>query len=83
MEYQINKCDVLLKNIQKSLHKCNNNKKIVEIEEIINFQDCDNIQDWYRTVKESTKLKIDLKKPILKEKYSIEYNVEKRLITIE
>uniref|UniRef100_A0A6C0HVM8 Uncharacterized protein n=1 Tax=viral metagenome TaxID=1070528 RepID=A0A6C0HVM8_9ZZZZ len=77
-----NSCEELLKNIQKCLHKCNSNKKIIEIEDIINFQECNNIQDWYKTVKESTKLKIYLKKSILKEKYSIEYNVNKRLITI-
>jgi len=78
-----NSCEELLKNIQKSLHKCNSNKKIIEIEEIINFKECINISDWYKTVKESTKLKIDLKKSILKEKYSIEYDVNKRLIIID
>jgi hypothetical protein len=78
-----NSCEELLKNIQKSLHKCNSNKKIIEIEDIINFQECNNIHDWYKTVKESTKLKINLKRSILKEKYSIEYNVDKRMITIE
>jgi hypothetical protein len=78
-----NNCEELLNNIQKSLHKCNNNKKIIEIEEIINFKECSNISEWYKIVKESTKLKIDLKKPILKEKYSIEYDVNKRLITID
>lgn len=83
MDYTNNNCEDLLKNIQKSLHKCNNNKKNIEINEIINFQECNNIQDWYKTVKESTKLNLELKNQILKGNYSIEYNVDKRLITIE
>jgi hypothetical protein len=83
MDYTNKNCEELLKNIQKSLHKCNNNKKNIEINEIINFQECNNIQDWYKTVKESTKLNLELKNPILKENYSIEYNVDKRLIIIE
>jgi len=83
MDYTNKNCEELLKNIQKSLHKCNNNKKNIEINEIINFQECNNIQDWYKTVKESTKLNLELKTQILKENYCIEYNVDKRLITIE
>ena len=78
-----NSCNELLENIQRTLLECNDNKKNIEIKEIINFKECSNIFEWYKTVKESTNLKIECKNIILKKKYLIEYNVEKRLIIID
>lgn len=77
------KCDIFLSNIQRCLHECSDTKKYIEINEPINVKECVNVYEWMRNIKDSIKLKVDIKNLELKNKYYIEYNVNKRNITID
>jgi len=77
------KCDMFLANIQHCLHTCDDSKKYVEIKEPINIDNCINVHEWIRNIKDSIKLKVDIKTTEIKDKYYIDYNVTKRHIIID
>jgi hypothetical protein len=70
------------------LHKCRDNKKIYsinkEIMEDIEIKKCDNINKFKREL-EMVNIKIDLRKPVLNtnKQYSLEYLVNKRILTLD
>jgi len=83
-----NICSDLLDNMKYCLHKCRDNKKIYsinkEIMEDIEIKKCDNINKFKREL-EMVNIKIDLKKPVLNtnKQYSLEYLVNKRVLTLD
>ena len=60
------KCDLFLSNIQRCLHECSDTKKYIEIKEPINVKDCVNVYEWMRNIKDSIRLKVDIKNLELK-----------------
>jgi len=78
-----NHCEEVLHNIQKTLHECRDNQKMMFISGIVNLHNCDNIKRWSDDVYSHVQLKMDIKNPILKDKYKIKYVVNKRLVVIE
>jgi hypothetical protein len=77
------KCDIFLSNIQSCLHECSDTKRYIEIKDSINVKECVNVYEWMRNIKDSIRLKVDIKNLELKNKYYIDYNVEKRHIIID
>jgi hypothetical protein len=77
------KCDIFLANIQECLHTCNDSKRYIETKETINVENCINLHEWMRNIKDSIKLKVDIKASEIKGKYYIDYNVNKRHIIID
>lgn len=78
----MNHCEELLENIQRTLHKCCNNKRTVNIKGEFDMRECKNVVKWSRTIKDCIPLKIEIKNPIVNSKYSIDYSVDKRSLVI-
>jgi hypothetical protein len=75
-------CEELMDNIEKTLHECRDNKRTIVIAKAFDVRRCDNVAWWSKNIKDSIPLKIDIKNPILQNKYSIEYKVEARSLVI-
>lgn len=75
-------CEELLENIQKTLHKCCNNQLTINIKEEFDMRECDNVDKWSKNIKSCIPLKIEIKNPIVQNKYYIDYRVEKRSLII-
>ena len=75
-------CEELLENIQKTLHECCNNQRIINIKEEFDMRECENVVKWSKTIKDCIPLKIEIKNPIVYHKYSIEYRVNARSLII-
>lgn len=81
-------CAELLHNIQYSLHNCCNNKNYYNFNpkenKQINIHNCGEIQNFEKTL-QSTKTKLRIKKSIIipHSYYSIEYNVNEKMVTID
>ena len=76
-------CNELLENIHRTLHKCRDNKRFIEISGELDIRKCQNITNWARNIKDCIPLNIEIKNPLLKNKYSIEYKVTARSLIIE
>jgi hypothetical protein len=77
-----NSCDEILKNMQRTLHECRDNKKEFFINKIMVIDKCDNITDWSKDVFYHVGLKLNIKHPVIFKKYTIEYNVKSRTLSI-
>lgn len=75
-------CEELLENIQKTLHECCNNKRTINIKGNFDMSECKNVVNWSRTIKDCIPLKIEIKNPVVKNEYSIEYKVASRSLVI-
>jgi len=71
-----------MENIERTLHECRDNKRTIEIYEALDIRKCKNIENWSRNIKDCIPLKVEVKNPILAKKYSIEYKVAARCLTI-
>ena len=78
-----NDCDEILKNIQRTLHECNDNKKVFFMKNIIFIENCDNIKKWSEDVSYHVGLKLNINRSIILNKYTIEYNVRNRTLSIK
>jgi hypothetical protein len=76
-------CEEVLSNIQKTLHECRDNEKTLYISNNVNLHKCENIQHWLNDVYLHVGLRMEIKNPIIKDKYKIHYTVKKRLLIIE
>ena len=77
-----NSCEEILINMQRTLHECCDNKKEFILKKAINMNGCDNIKNWSEDVSYHVGLKLNIKRPIIIGKYTIEYNVRNRTLTI-
>ena len=75
-------CQELMDNIERTLHECRDNKRIVKIKDTFDMRECKNVSWWFTNIKNSVPLKIEIKNPILINQYSIEYNVITRSLII-
>ena len=75
-------CQELLENIQRTLHECKDNRKTINICDSLDINQCSNVKLWAKNIKDSIPLKLDIKTPIFINKYSIEYKVSERSLTI-
>jgi hypothetical protein len=74
-------CEDILENIKLSLLQCKNNKTDYSLEKAINMRKCENIQT-YQSSLYATKTQIVLQVPELVSKYSIQYDVQNRIIHV-
>ena len=75
-------CEELLENIQRTLHECRDNQKVVEISRAFDTRRCENVAWWSRNIKDSIPLNVEIRNPILQNKYCIEYKVAARSLVI-
>lgn len=78
-------CDDVIDEFLKVVLQCKSNKKVIQIREpILNIYECKNTDKFIYNMNLG-KVKVDFNTQILKndEEYSIEYNLDKRLFTLD
>jgi len=75
-------CQDLMDNIQRTLHECRDNKKTVEINEMFDMRKCNNVARWSNNIRDCIPLNVEIKNPVVKNRYSIEYKVAARSLVI-
>jgi len=75
-------CDEVLENIKNSLMVCKNNKMIYLSQQPININSCENIIQFQKSL-HATKTKIEVNTFTKVSQYSIEYNVQDRVIELK
>lgn len=76
-------CEEILENIKQTLHECRDNKKRFYMEKTTCVHICDNVNKWSDDLRCSLGLKLDIKRPIVKGVYIVDYNVRNKIITIK
>ena len=75
-------CEELLENIQRSLHECKDNRTTINIMGILDITQCSNVKTWHKNIKSSVPLKMDIRNTQFVDRYSIDYKVGERSLTI-
>ena len=76
-------CEELLDNILRTLIECRDNKNTISVNGLFDIRECKNIVKWTANMKDHIPLKIEIKNPIIKNNYTIDYIVNQRSLTIE